>query len=86
MAVPKDSSEWSHVQAKLTNSLRGAKLTRLERVQNTYTWKRFYQHVESKRKVDGAGHMDFTKPDSSILKELWHASGAIDAICESKIG
>ena len=34
---------------------------------------------------EGRYHMDFTRSGSAV-KELWHASGAIDILCKSKIG
>ena len=85
LPVPEGSPEWTRVLNKLHQSLPGATLTGLERVQNQYTWRQFYHQLMSGHKADGAGHIDFTQPDS-IVKELWHATGAVDAICKSKIG
>ena len=82
--VPKDSPEWRHVQQKLSYSLPGAELTGLERVKNPHTWQRFYQNCMNHLE-EGDCHMDFTRAGSAV-KELWHASGAIDAVCKSKIG
>ena len=83
--VDNNSPEWERIEKKLQKSLPGAKLKRLDRVQNQYTWRRFYRHVVSHHEADGAGHIDFTRPDS-MVQELWHASGAIDAICKGKLG
>ena len=83
--VAKNSPEWERIEEKLQTSLPGAKLKRLDRVQNQDTWRRFYRHVVSRHEADGAGHIDFTRPDS-MVKELWHVSEWIDAICKSKIG
>ena len=59
-------------------------MTGLERVKNPYTWELFYKkcanHLE-----EGDCHMDFTRAGSAV-KELWHASGATDILCKSKIG
>ena len=82
--VPKGSREWQRVQEKLSSSLSGAKLTRLERVQNPHTWEHFYRNCVTEHD-EGDCHMDYTRPGSAV-KELWHASGAIDIICKSKIG
>ena len=81
--VPKGSPEWRRIQQKLSSSLPGAELTGLERVKNPHTWQRF-QHCVTEHE-GGDWHMDFTRPGSAI-KELWHASGATDIICKSKIG
>ena len=81
--VPKDSPEWRRVQQKLSGSLEGAELTRLERVQNPHTWQRF-QNCVTEHEEDRY-HMNFTRADSAV-QELWHATGAIDGICGSKIG
>ena len=82
--MSKDSAEWRRVQKSLSRSLLGAKLTRLERVQNPQTWDLFYLYCMSHREeVDR--HMDFTRAGSAV-QELWHATGAIDIICKSKIG
>ena len=82
--VPKDSPEWRRIQQKISSSLPGAELTRLERVKNPHTWEVFYKkcanHLE-----EGDCHMNFTR-SSSAVKELWHASGATDILCKSKIG
>ena len=83
--VDNNSPEWERIEKKLQKSLPGAKLKRLDRVQNQYTWRRFYRHVVSHHEADGAGHIDFTRPDS-MVKELWHVSEWIDAICKSKLG
>ena len=83
--VPEKSPEWERVRNKLYKALPGARLTRLERVQNRHTWGRFYQQVVSRHEADDGGHIDFTRAGSAI-RELWHYSGATDAICESKIG
>ena len=82
--IPKDSPEWRRVQKKLSSSLPGAELTGLERVQNPHTWELFYRNCMTHHEEDRC-HMDFTRAGSAV-KELWHASGAIDAICKSKIG
>ena len=82
--VSKNSSEWKRVQRNLKRSLPRARLTGLDRVQNRHTWAHFYQKLVSKHEVCGC-HVDFTRAGSAI-KELWHASGAIDIICKSKIG
>ena len=81
--VPKDSPEWRRVQQKLSSSLPGAELTGLERVKNPHTWQRF-QHCVTEHE-EGNWHMDFTRAGSAV-KELWHASGATDILCKSKIG
>ena len=82
--VPKDSPEWQRVQKKLSFSLPGAELTGLERVKNPHTWEHFYRNcMTHHEEVDC--HMDFTR-EGSAVQELWHATGAIDIICESKIG
>ena len=83
--VTKNSPEWERIENKLQKSLPGVKLTRLKRVQNQYTWRRFYRHVVLHHEADGAGHIDFTRPDS-MVQELWHVSEWIDAICKSKLG
>merc|ERR1719201_2321920 len=82
--VPKDSPEWRRVQQKLSSSLPGAELTGLERVKNPHTWQRFYQNCMNHLE-EGDCHMDFTRAGSAV-KELWHASGATDILCKSKIG
>ena len=82
--VPKESPEWRRVQKKLSSSLPGAELTGLERVQNPHTWDAFYRQCVTNHEK-GHCHIDFTRAGSAV-KELWHASGAIDIICESKIG
>ena len=82
--VPKDSPEWRRVQQKLSSSLPGAELTGLERVKNPHTWQRFYQNCVTEHE-EGDWHMDFTRAGSAV-QELWHASGAIDVLCKSKIG
>ena len=84
VAVSKDSAEWRRVQQRLTRSLSGAKLTSLERVQNPHTWDRFYRQCVAHHEK-GDCHMDFTWAGSAV-QELWHATGAIDAICKSEIG
>ena len=84
LPIPNDSFEWKRVQAKLSRSLPGAKLTNLERVQNQHAWDRFYRKCQDQHEDPGC-HMDFTRQNSAV-KELWHATGAVDAICESKIG
>ena len=81
--VPKDSPEWRRVQQKLSSSLPGAELTGLERVKNPHTWQRFQNCVTEHE--EGDWHMDFTRAGSAV-KELWHASGATDILCKSKIG
>ena len=82
--VPKDSPEWWRVQQKISSSLPGAELTGLERVKNPHTWQRFYQNCVTEHE-EGDWHMDFTRAGSAV-KELWHASQAIDVLCKSKIG
>ena len=82
--VPKGSPEWRRVQRKISSSLPGAVLTRLERVQNPHTWEHFYRQCVTHHEEERC-HIDFTRAGSAV-KELWHASGAIDAICKSKIG
>ena len=84
LPVPEGSLEWIRVKKKLHQSLPAAKLTRLERVQNPHTWRRFHQHVASRHDSDG-GHIHFTRPGSAI-QELWHYSKATESICNSKIG
>ena len=81
--VPKGSPEWRRIQQKLSSSLPGAELTGLERVKNPHTWRRFQNCVTEHE--EGDWHMDFTRAGSAV-KELWHASGATDKLCESKIG
>ncbi len=81
--VPKDSPEWRRVQQKFSSSLPGAELTGLERVKNPHTWQRFQLSVTDHE--EGDWHMDFTRAGSAV-KELWHASGATDILCKSKIG
>ena len=82
--VSKGSPEWQRVQQKLSSSLPGAELTGLERVKNPHTWDPFYKKCLSHHE-EGRCHMDFTRA-GSVVKELWHSTGAIDAICKSKIG
>ena len=81
--VPKDSPEWRRVQQKFSSSLPGAELTGLERVKNPHTWQRFQNCVTGHE--EGRYHMNFMREDSAV-QELWHATGAIDGICGSKIG
>ena len=82
--MSKHSAEWRRVQQNLSRSLLGAELTRLERVQNPHTWERFYREcVGHHEEIDC--HMDFTRAGSAV-QELWHASGATDILCKSKIG
>merc|ERR1719201_2475768 len=57
--VPKDSPEWRRVQQKLSSSLPGAELTRLERVKNPHTWQRFQNCVTEHE--EGDWHMNFTQ-------------------------
>ena len=80
--VPKGSPEWRRIQQKLSSSLPGAELTGLERVKNPHTWRRFQNCVTEHE--EGDWHMDFTRAGSAV-KELWHASGAADILCKSKI-
>ena len=82
--VRKGSPEWRRVQQKFSSSLPDAELTGLERVKNPHTWQRFYQNCMNHLE-EGNCHMDFTRTDSAV-KELWHASGATDSLCKSKIG
>ena len=82
--VPKDSPEWLRVQQKLSSSLPDAELTRLERVKNPHTWQRFYQDCINYLE-EGDCHMDFTRA-GSVVKELWHVSGATDILCKSRVG
>ena len=82
VSVPEHSAEWKRIRQKLQRSLTSANLTGLERVQNRHTWEKFYQHCMPEH---ARGHIDFTQPEC-LIKELWHASLAIDVICESKIG
>ena len=82
--MPKDSVEWRRVQQRLLRSLPVAELTRVERVHNPYTWRKFYSNCVTHHQ-EGRYHMDFTG-EAGAVKELWHATEAIDAICESRIG
>ena len=82
--VPKGSPEWLRVQQKFSSSLPGAELTGLERVKNPHTWELFYRNCVTNHEEDRC-HMDLTRAGSAV-QELWHATGAIDAICKSKIG
>ena len=82
--VSKDSLEWGRVQKKLSSSLPGAELTALERVQNPHTWELFYRNCVTNHE-EGRCHMNFMRAGSAV-KELWHASGATDILCKSKIG
>ena len=82
--VRKGSPEWRRVQQKFSSSLQEAELTGLERVKNPHTWQRFYQNCMNHLE-EGNCHMDFTRAGSAV-KELWHASGATDILCKSKIG
>ena len=81
--VPKGSPEWRRVQQKLSSSLPGAELMGLERVKNPHTWQRFQLCLTDHE--EGDWHMDFTR-SSSVVKELWHVSGATDILCKSNIG
>ena len=81
--VSKGSPEWRRVQQKLS-SLSGAELMGLERVKNPHTWDLFYRQCVTHHE-EGDCHMDFTRADGAV-QELWHATGAIDIICKSKIG
>ena len=83
--IPEKSPEWNRVMKKLYKALPGARLTRLERVQNRRTWRRFYEQVASRHDAEDGGHIDFTRSGSDI-RELWHYSGATDEICRSGIG
>ncbi len=82
--VPKNSLEWRRVRQKLSSSLPGAELTALERVKKPSTWHRF-QNCVTELEGQGDWHMDFTRAGSAV-KELWHATGAIDRLCKSKVG
>ena len=91
------SNNWLRVQHLLRNSLSDAQLVGLERVENLAVWSRFYRQVS----IHGAkgGQIALTSrehermlsfDDNDILKSgvqmLWHATNAIDEICESDIG
>ena len=82
--VPKGSPEWRRVQKKLSFSLPGAELTGLERVKNPHTWEPFYRYCVTEHE-EGDCHINFMQAGSAV-QELWHASGAIDVLCKSKIG
>ena len=78
--VRAESATFRRVEAKVRESLPGAELVRLQRVQNRHLWKPFYAEVCGQRRQGNP-----TRPGlaGSRVQELWHATQAVDAICNS---
>jgi hypothetical protein len=83
--IDSGTPDWDRIQTMLRCSLPGAVLTRLERVQNRRLWGPFYNAI-TQHCHDGGGSCTAHAPVGEGVQELWHATGAVDAICCSDTG